>query len=146
MLIDAICYASYMNDVLFVCHGNVMRSQMAEGFYTALAGAGHVAMSAGVDPLTQLNFSAPHPQAILVMCEVGIDISHQWVKLVTPTMVASSQLVIALMRQDLPPFLANTKKLEYWNIADPFNMPTAQIRMIRDTIHHRVSRLIHQHL
>ncbi len=60
--------------VLFLCTGNSCRSQMAEGWLRHLAGDRFEALSAGTNPV------GVNPQAVEVMQEVGIDISHQYSK------------------------------------------------------------------
>jgi arsenate reductase len=57
--------------VLFLCTGNPARSQMAEGFFRAMAGETFVPMSVGVEP------EPPDPLAAKVMGQIGIDISGQ---------------------------------------------------------------------
>lgn len=57
--------------VLFLCTGNSCRSQMAEAFLKTLAGDRFEVRSAGTDPVPV------NPNAIRVMAERGIDISHQ---------------------------------------------------------------------
>ena len=59
------------NRVLFLCTGNSCRSQMAEGWLRHLACDRFEALSAGTNPV------GVNPQAVEVMQEVGIDISHQ---------------------------------------------------------------------
>ena len=54
---------------LFVCTGNSVRSQMAEGFMRSYGGESIDVESAGIHPV------GLNPNAILVMNEVGIDIS-----------------------------------------------------------------------
>jgi arsenate reductase len=56
--------------VLFICTGNSVRSQMAEGLMNALGQQRWKARSAG------MLSSDVHPLAIQVMKEIGIDISH----------------------------------------------------------------------
>jgi len=57
--------------VLFVSDGNSARSQMAEGILRKLAGNKFEVFSAGFDP------KPLDPMAVMVMNEIGIDISHQ---------------------------------------------------------------------
>ncbi len=64
--------------VLFICVGNSCRSQMAEGFLRQYAGDRFEVASAGTNPTT-LN-----PDAVEVMSEVGIDISHHEAKPIRP--------------------------------------------------------------
>ena len=55
--------------VLILCTGNSARSQMAEGILRKDGGEKYEVLSAGVNP------SFVRPEAILVMNEIGIDIS-----------------------------------------------------------------------
>lgn len=57
--------------VLFLCIHNSARSQMAEGLLRAIYGNRYEAYSAGVEATTV------NPYAVLVMKEIGIDISGQ---------------------------------------------------------------------
>lgn len=56
--------------VLFVCTHNAVRSQMAEAFLNNIYGDRYSAFSAGSDP-TKID-----PSVIMVMNEVGIDVSN----------------------------------------------------------------------
>jgi arsenate reductase len=58
--------------VLILCTGNSCRSQMAEGFLQHFAGDSYEVHSAGTEPKAEVN-----PLAVMVMDEVGIDISDQ---------------------------------------------------------------------
>lgn len=57
--------------VLFVCTHNAFRSQIAEGYLRAKYGDRYEAFSAGTEP-TELDH-----RAVLLMSEIGIDISKQ---------------------------------------------------------------------
>ena len=57
--------------VLFICTGNACRSQIAHGLLRDMAGNRFEVFSAGSHP------SRVHPMSIVIMEEVGIDISHQ---------------------------------------------------------------------
>ena len=57
--------------VLFLCTGNSCRSQMAEGWARALKSDSIEPYSAGIEAHGQ------NPDAVLVMKEVGVDISDQ---------------------------------------------------------------------
>lgn len=57
--------------ILFLCTHNSARSQMAEGLLRAIYGDRYEAYSAGIEATTV------NPYAIIVMKEIGIDISSQ---------------------------------------------------------------------
>ncbi|MFZ3147988.1 MAG: arsenate reductase ArsC [Methanothrix sp.] len=61
-------------EVLFLCTYNSVRSQMAEGLLRAIYGERYNAHSAGTVP------TFVDPRAVLVMREIGIDISDQYSK------------------------------------------------------------------
>ncbi len=62
--------------ILVICTGNSCRSQMAEGFLRSFDPSLHIA-SAGTHPADRVN-----PNAVRVMREFGIDISHHVPELV----------------------------------------------------------------
>lgn len=57
--------------LLYLCTGNSCRSQMAEGWTRALKGDQIEVYSAGIET------HGLNPNAVKVMAEVGVDISHQ---------------------------------------------------------------------
>jgi arsenate reductase len=56
--------------VLFLCTGNSARSQLAEALLRALGGASFEVASAGTAP------AGLHPCTVLVLAELGIDVSQ----------------------------------------------------------------------
>jgi arsenate reductase len=56
--------------VLFICTHNSARSQMAEGLLNGLCGRDYAGFSAGLEP------SSVRPEAVAVLAELGLDISH----------------------------------------------------------------------
>jgi len=77
--------------VLFVCVHNAGRSQMAAGWLGELAGDRIEVRSAGSAPADSIN-----PAAVQAMAEVGIDISRQSPKILTPESVQASDVVMTM--------------------------------------------------
>ena len=75
--------------VLFVCVQNAGRSQMAEGFFKKYAPKEYEGISAGTMPVSEIN-----PLAVMVMREVGIDISRQKSKEITEDMIRNSSKIV----------------------------------------------------
>jgi arsenate reductase len=68
--------------VSFICVQNAGRSQIAEAFFREYAPNNYEALSAGTEPVGNLN-----PLAIEAMKEVDIDISKQRPKIITEDMI-----------------------------------------------------------
>jgi arsenate reductase len=122
--------------VLFVCVHNAGRSQMAAGFMNAI-GAGRVeVLSAGSAPKDSIN-----PIAVQAMQEVGIDISNNVPKVLTPEAVQESDAVITMGCGDACPFYPG-KRYEDWVLDDPAGQGIESVRVIRDDIKKRVEQLL----
>ncbi|AQA22880.1 low molecular weight phosphotyrosine phosphatase family protein [Rhodococcus sp. MTM3W5.2] len=122
--------------VLFVCVHNAGRSQMAAGFLTHLAGDAIEVRSAGSAPADTVN-----PAAVAAMAELGIDISAQSPKILTPDAVESSTVVITMGCGDSCPVFPAVSYRD-WRLADPAGQGVEQVRPIRDEIRSRVEALI----
>jgi len=122
--------------VLFVCVHNAGRSQMAAGFMTHL-GQGRVeVLSAGSAPKDSIN-----PVAVAAMAEVGIDISRNSPKVLTPEAVQQSDAVVTMGCGDACPYYPG-KRYEDWVLEDPAGQGIESVRAIRDGIKVRVETLL----
>lgn len=126
----------HTHTVLFVCVHNAGRSQMAAGFLRDLAGDRVEVRSAGSLPAAQIN-----PIAVAAMLEVGIDITAEQPKVLTPEAVQASDVVITMGCGDACPFYPG-KRYEDWKLADPAGQDIESVREIRDEIRGRVEALI----
>ncbi|MCP2279264.1 arsenate reductase ArsC [Nocardia amikacinitolerans] len=122
--------------VLFVCVHNAGRSQMAAGFLTHLAGDAIEVRSAGSAPADTVN-----PVAVEAMAEVGIDISDQHPKILTPDTVETSTVVITMGCGDACPYFPGIDYRD-WKLDDPAGQDLDAVRLIRDEIRRRVEELV----
>lgn len=122
--------------VLFVCVHNAGRSQMAAGFLRALAGDAVEVRSAGSAPADQIN-----PVAVQAMQEVGIDITGQKPKILTPEDSEASNVVITMGCGDICPYYPGQTHRD-WELDDPAGQGIETVRKIRDDIRARVTRLV----
>jgi len=122
--------------VLFVCVHNAGRSQMAAGFLRALAGDAVEVRSAGSAPADQIN-----PAAVAAMAEVGIDITDQRPRILTPEASEASSVVITMGCGDVCPYFPGQRH-EDWELDDPAGQDLDVVRGIRDDISGRVRRLV----
>ncbi|AVH23984.1 arsenate reductase ArsC [Nocardia cyriacigeorgica] len=122
--------------VLFVCVHNAGRSQMAAGFLAHLAGDAIEVRSAGSAPAASIN-----PVAVEAMAELGIDISAQLPKILTPDAVETSDVVITMGCGDACPYFPGVSYRD-WVLDDPAGKGIDAVRAIRDQIRARVEQLI----
>jgi len=139
--INSDLYKSCMPDskkILFVCVENAGRSQMAEGFFRKFAPKGFEPSSAGTRPVDEVN-----PMAVLVMKEVGIDITRQRPKMLSDDIIKQSYRLVNMgcMDKALCPALFVNDLIE-WNIEDPKEKPIDKVRKIRDAIEVKVKELV----
>ena len=107
--------------VLFVCRGNVGRSQMAQALFEKLSGL--KSFSAG----TKVNFEGRKIGEIELAKSVvdsmkkhGCDVSENVVRQLTPKMVLEFDKVIVMAEPEtIPDYLKGNKKEEFWDIEDP---------------------------
>jgi arsenate reductase (thioredoxin) len=101
--------------VLILCTGNVARSQMAEGLLRHIADDRFEIFSAGLIP------SYVRPNAITVMNELGIDISHHRSKSLNEFLETPFDYVITVCDhacEHCPVFPGPAKRI-HWSIDDP---------------------------
>ena len=122
--------------VLFLCTHNAGRSQMALGFFNALAGDQAIGWSGGSEPGIAVNHAA-----VAAMAEVGIDISAEFPKPWTDEIVRAADVVITMGCGDACPIFPG-KRYEDWEIPDPAGMTVEDVRPIRDEVRTRVESLL----
>ncbi|MFJ3538994.1 arsenate reductase ArsC [Streptomyces sp. NPDC090109] len=127
---------SPLASVLFVCVHNAGRSQMAAGFLRHLAGDRVEVRSAGSLPGDQVN-----PAAVAAMAEIGIDISDQRPKVLTPEAVRASDYVITMGCGDACPYFPGKTYLD-WRLDDPAGQGVEAVRPIRDEIKGLIENLV----
>jgi arsenate reductase len=122
--------------VLFVCVHNAGRSQMAAGWLRHLAGGAVEVRSAGSAPADRIN-----PAAVEVMAEVGIDITDRRPKILEPTTVQNSDVIVTMGCGDACPYYPG-KRYEDWKLDDPAGHGVEAVRRIRDEIKTRIENLL----
>jgi arsenate reductase (thioredoxin) len=135
--------------VLFVCVHNSARSQMAEAFLKQKAGDKFEAESAGLEP-GKLN-----PLAIVVMQEIGIDISQNKTKSVLDFYKQGKRFDFVItvcdesQAQSCPVFPGTTATRRiHWGFDDPASFQGAweerleKTRFVRDQIRQKIEEFL----
>ena len=126
-----------MHHVLFACVHNAGRSQMAAALFNELASASRArAVSAGMQPGARV-----HPEVVLVMKEVGIDLSDESPRLLTDELARSASLLVTMGCGEACPVAPGLRR-EDWPLEDPKGKPAPRVREIRDEVRARVLALI----
>lgn len=107
-------------NVLFVCKSNVGRSQAAEAYFNRLSKKHHATSAAArYDGRKEMDIVVKH-----ALAEEGISTEGQKPKSLTPEMVKQADRIVAMCkREESPPYLLNSEKVEFWNIEDVKGMP-----------------------
>ncbi len=126
---------------LFLCVGNSIRSQIAEGVAKALLGPAVPVQSAGIAP------SGVHPLAAQVLSEIGVDARRQRSKSVHEIDPAGVDTVVTLCEREVcPPALAHLRRL-HWPMPDPLlgggdaHAVLERFRALRDELGRRIEAL-----
>lgn len=126
--------------ILFICKGNVGRSQIAEALFRKKFGDTHEVVSAGTalsGPEQPIGELMPNIKEVLdVMQEEGMDVSMYARQQMTPQMVEDADKVVAIVEDEivLPDYLSNSPKLVRWNVPDPKGKDLEFTRDVKDEI------------
>jgi arsenate reductase len=123
--------------VVFACVHNAGRSQMAAGFFNALADLERArAVSAGTQPAERVN-----PVVVEAMREAGIDVSAAVPQKLTEALARQASLLVTMGCGDECPFVPGLRR-DDWPLDDPAGQPLERVRVIRDDIRRRVHTLV----
>jgi|SRR5450631_1226186 len=133
--------------VLFVCIHNSARSQMAEAFLNTWGGERYIAESAGLEPGTM------NPNVVIVMQEVGIDLSQKGTQGVFDvfekgtTYDAVITVCDGASAERCPVFPGKSKRVT-WSFEDPSSMKGSReevlerTRSLRDEIEKKIKDFV----
>ena len=123
--------------VLCACVHNAGRSQMAAAWFNYLADPAQArAISAGTEPGIRV-----HPEGLLSMAEVGLDLSQVSPRFLSESLARSASLLITMGCGESCPVVPGLQRLD-WPLEDPKGKSVERVRQIRDDIHARVSALL----
>ncbi len=127
-------------NLLFLCVANSARSQMAEGLARHILPKNWEIQSAGSCP------THVHPMSLIVMREIGIDISDQTSKSVSSVDLSNISLIVTLCAEEVCPTLPGGIAREHWALPDPAFQTSSEdtqlnaFRMVRDNLKSRIDQ------
>jgi len=137
--------------VLFVCHANVGRSQVAQVYFDQLSS--HESSGAGmaVDEINaRLNLPSnklkdvPFQRPVeYIRREFGVDISERQRRQLTPQMMDEADLVIIINEKEMwPDYVKEGDKVVFWDIQDGAGQTDEATFDIFDQVRQRVEGLV----
>lgn len=135
---------------LFICKGNYFRSQMATAIYNKLT-SGNNADSVGTyvgapdEPAGQLLSSLfkDDMSFLEMMAEKGMDIKNNRTKKLQPEMLGQYDMVVSMAEEPyIPDFLKDNKKVIWWQVENPDQVPRNVAEATYKKIYNLVKTLI----
>jgi arsenate reductase len=97
------------------------------------------AISAGTEPAMEV-----HPVVVAALREVGIDLSSQTPRKLTPELAGQADVLVTMGCGEDCPVVPGVQR-EDWILADPSHLALDGVRRIREEIRDRVESLIARH-
>jgi protein-tyrosine-phosphatase len=128
-------------NVLFICNGNVARSQEAAIFFNDASKLNY-AQSAGIN----VKEGKPiDPLVVSVMHELGYSMQDCYRKYADDKLAEEANLIVSFKPyNELPPSMQNHINVRYWEVADPQHRPIDFHREVRDNIQLKVNELVNE--
>jgi protein-tyrosine-phosphatase len=102
-------------NILFICNGDVARSQEAEAFVNNLSLA-HEAKSAGIEVMLNKPID---PMVIEVMADCNINMEGHFRKFIDIDLVNWADLIVSFVEKSILPEYVKDKSIIFWKIEDP---------------------------
>ena len=142
--------------ILFVCHANVGRSQVAQVYFDKLSR--HTSDSAGiaVDELIakrhlrgrKLKDVTSRAAEYILECirnEFGVDIADKERQQLTPQMVDEADLVVVIAeKEQWPNYLKEGGKIMFWDIPDAVGQDDAFVYDVFTQVRRKVEQLVEE--
>ena len=125
-----------MPSILFVCVHNAGRSQMAAALATKLSSGRVEVRSAGSAPSESIPGTVHS-----AMQEIGLSLEEAFPKPLTDEVVRASDVVITMGCGDACPIYPG-KRYEDWTLDDPSELDLHGVKLVRDEISERISKLL----
>lgn len=109
---------------------------MSEALFAIAAKGRHQARSAGTSPASHV-----HPNVVDSMRELEIDLAGKAPARVTDELARWADVVVTMGCGDSCPVFPGARYVD-WDLADPKDLPPAEVRAIRDDIMRRVNDLV----
>lgn len=137
--------------ILFICRGNVARSQIAEAIFNNLSEKKHIAVSAGTKVVKEdiskegqkIKDIDTATNIIITMREVGIDVSdHIRNQLTFEIFEKADKVIVMAEMETVPEYLKQSGKVIFWEVSDPKGQSLEFTRQIRNQINILIENLI----
>ena len=141
-------------EVLFVCNGNISRSQIAKALFNRLS-TNH-AESAGTrvhqregqtlqEIVTEAAARGVSVVVLQLMADEQLDLSDNTRRQVTQAMVdAADKVIVMADRDSLPDYLQSSEKVVFWDLQDTLDGSHEFVLAVKEEIKQRVHELVQE--
>jgi protein-tyrosine-phosphatase len=137
-----------MKKIVFICHGNIFRSQVARGFYNKFKKDDSIAYGYGTDVINRglqgLKLSQKLGLEIVIteMKKYDIDMSDEHCEQLKEEYLKDADNVIVMSEKEYIPDWLQKYKYEYWEILNPEAHTKEVVKEIIELIKNKVIKLI----
>lgn len=137
-----------MKKVIFICNGNILRSQIAKALYNKLAKDGSIAYSYGT------RVEAKGKQGVLIssakgmnvtideLSKQGMDISSEYCNELKEEYLKNADKIVVMTDKEYIPLWLNNYKYEYWEIIIPDYIDSKIAKDVIESIKEKMLKLI----
>ena len=140
-------------EILFVCNGNIARSQVAQVYFSQLSSHGSSGAGTAVDEITaRLNLPSnklkdiPNQRPVEhISREFGVDLAQRERRQLTPQLMDEADLVVVINEKDKwPDYLREGGKVVFWDIQDGLGQTDEAVYQIFGQVRQKVAELVRQ--
>jgi protein-tyrosine-phosphatase len=145
--IASLWYSANMKKVIFICRGNMFRSQMATAIYNDTVKDGSVAEGYGTavqQEDREGRYLSSYPELALelqFMKEKGIDISDKQCRQVTPEALKGAPKIILMSEPEHVPDWLQNHPYEFWEVFNPTSLTPEIVENTYNLLREKISKL-----
>lgn len=134
--------------VIFICRGNMFRSQIATAIFNSLVNDGSSAEGYGTAAKQEERegrLLSSYPELTLelsFMKEKGLDLSEKYCRQVTPESLVGATKIILMSEPEYTPTWISDYPYEFWNVGNPTSLSLPIVENTYNLLYEKILKLL----